>query len=85
MRNEGKGEELGGKIKQGIGKLIGNEQMRPRASPASAKNPVAPGVWRTLERWGSEQARVLAPAYVSGASSSSTSRVRRLPAASRTL
>ena len=26
-RNEGKGEEIGGKIKAGVGKLIGNEQM----------------------------------------------------------
>src|SRR6476469_6466554 len=26
-RSEGKGEELGGKIKAGVGKLIGNEQM----------------------------------------------------------
>ena len=27
-RTEGKGEEIGGKIKAGVGKLIGNEQMQ---------------------------------------------------------
>lgn len=38
-RTEGKGEELGGKLKAGVGKLIGNEQMQAegRAHELSGK------------------------------------------------
>jgi uncharacterized protein YjbJ (UPF0337 family) len=34
-RAEGAAEELGGKIKKNVGKLVGNEQMEPRARPRS--------------------------------------------------
>lgn len=37
MRNEGKGEELGGKLKAGVGKLIGNEKMQAEGRFHQAK------------------------------------------------
>ena len=36
-RSEGKAEEIGGKIKKGIGKLIGNEQMEAEGAVKEAK------------------------------------------------
>ena len=36
-RSEGKAEELGGKIKQGLGNLIGNEQMEAEGAAKAAK------------------------------------------------
>ena len=50
-RNEGKGEEIGGKIKAGIGSLIGNEQMeaegRAHELKGKAKQEAAKGAERT--------------------------------------
>lgn len=47
MRNEGKGEEIGGKLKAGVGKLIGNEKMqaegRLHQAKGKAKQQVAKG------------------------------------------
>lgn len=50
-RNEGKGEEIGGKIKAGVGKLIGNEQMEAEGKAhelkGKAKQEAAKGAERT--------------------------------------
>jgi uncharacterized protein YjbJ (UPF0337 family) len=49
-RSEGKAEELGGKIKGGVGKLIGNEQMeaegKARELEGKAKQETAKGAER---------------------------------------
>jgi len=36
-RGEGKAEQIGGKIKQGIGKIIGNEQMQAEGKAKELK------------------------------------------------
>lgn len=50
MRNEGKGEEVGGKIKAGVGKLIGNEQMEAEGRATELKGKAKQAAARNAER-----------------------------------
>lgn len=50
MRNEGKGEELGGKIRAGVGKLIGNEQMQAEGKAHELKGKAKQAVAKAAER-----------------------------------
>jgi uncharacterized protein YjbJ (UPF0337 family) len=50
MRNEGKGEEIGGKIKAGVGKLIGNEQMEAEGRAKELKGKAKQETAKSAER-----------------------------------
>lgn len=50
MRNEGKGEELGGKLKAGVGKLIGNEKMQAEGRFHEAKGKARQQVARAAAK-----------------------------------
>ena len=49
-RNEGKGEEIGGKIKAGVGKLIGNEQMQAEGKAHELKGKAKQEAAKSAER-----------------------------------
>ena len=49
-RNEGKGEEIGGKIKAGVGKLIGNEQMEAEGRAHELKGKAKQEAAKSAER-----------------------------------
>lgn len=49
-RSEGKAEELGGKIKQGLGKLLGNEQMEAEGAAKAVKGEARQEVAKGAER-----------------------------------
>lgn len=49
-RTEGKGEEIGGKIKAGVGKLIGNEQMQAEGQAHAAKGKAKQEAAKGAER-----------------------------------
>ncbi len=50
MRNEGKGEELGGKIRAGVGKLLGNERMQAEGKAHELKGKAKQAVAKAAEK-----------------------------------
>jgi uncharacterized protein YjbJ (UPF0337 family) len=50
MKNEGRGEEVGGKIKAGFGKMIGNDQMQAEGEAHEAKGKAKKEAAKGAER-----------------------------------
>ena len=75
-RGEGAAEELGGKIKKTVGKVIGNEQMEAEGKAKELKGEAKQEAAKAGERTKGEVEEVAAPSRTASARSSTTSRCR---------